>query len=99
MIRRPPRSTLFPYTTLFDPRVWNPLVPENHQTLAIGGTLLAIAVLGKLASGWAGPCRRFNRLAGGGGVAPRGEPGLSCARGGPTPRIRAALLVTAIACA
>src|SRR5258708_31555542 len=27
MIRRPPRSTLFPYTTLF--RSWNPFLPDS----------------------------------------------------------------------
>src|SRR5439155_695201 len=59
-----------------DPRVWNPFVPESHQTLAIGGTLFAIAVLGKFASGWAVPWRRFNRPAVGVGMAPRGEVGL-----------------------
>src|SRR5207249_11499990 len=46
-----------------DPRVWNPFLPESHQTLAIGGTLLGIAVIGKFASGWAVPWRRFNRPA------------------------------------
>src|SRR6266436_2376461 len=32
MIRRPPRSTLFPYTTLFRPRQ----VPEPHRSPAAG---------------------------------------------------------------
>jgi Na+:H+ antiporter len=59
-----------------DPRVWNPLVPDSRETLAIGGTLLAIALLGKLVSGWAVPWRRYNRLAVGVGMAPRGEVGL-----------------------
>src|SRR3712207_8684875 len=37
MIRRPPRSTLFPYTTLFRSRVepwradFNPTLPKDHQ--------------------------------------------------------------------
>src|SRR2546426_12222691 len=35
MIRRPPRSTLFPYTTLF--RSHHLLPPEVRQTLAIDG--------------------------------------------------------------
>src|SRR3712207_8779510 len=30
MIRRPPRSTLFPYTTLFRSRSGTPLVDEGH---------------------------------------------------------------------
>ncbi len=79
-----------------DPRVWNPLVPENHQTLAIGGTLLAIAVLGKLASGWAVPWRRFNRLAVGVGMAPRGEVGLIFAQIGLTAGILSSRLFSAI---
>src|SRR2546427_7107467 len=44
MIRRPPRSTLFPYTTLFRSR--------NHQAhdlaLACGQRLVALSQLGKL---------------------------------------------------
>src|SRR3712207_7707012 len=32
MIRRPPRSTLFPYTTLF-----RSAVPEHEEDLAVGG--------------------------------------------------------------
>src|SRR5438309_6146390 len=56
-----------------DSRVWNPFGVENRQTLAIGGTLLAIAVVGKFVSGWAVPWRRFNRPAVGVGMAPRGE--------------------------
>ena len=42
-------------------RAWNPLNLENHGTLAVGGALFVIAVLGKLVSGWAVPWRRFNR--------------------------------------
>src|SRR3989442_10327127 len=47
MIRRPPRSTLFPYTTLF--RSFN-LVPESYPTnaLVLGGTISnSIAVPGQ----------------------------------------------------
>src|SRR5260370_17149075 len=33
MIRRPPRSTLFPYTTLFR----SPLLAETHNRVAAGG--------------------------------------------------------------
>src|SRR2546430_10412058 len=36
MIRRPPRSTLFPYTTLF--RSINPVGIHAHENLAPGGT-------------------------------------------------------------
>src|SRR3989442_3996741 len=170
MIRRPPRSTLFPYTTLFrmrvrgvlvvaafafllalcalaeragsaliigafaaglilsetnqfdaieerikpvadiftpifflsvgaavDLRVFDPRLPANRATLAIGGVLLLIALVGKLASGWAVPWRRFNRLAVGGGMAPRGEGGLGFAQiglaaGGVSGRLYSAIL-------
>src|SRR2546429_3872357 len=30
MIRRPPRSTLFPYTTLFRSNIANPFFPNNY---------------------------------------------------------------------
>src|SRR3712207_8269111 len=33
MIRRPPRSTLFPYTTLFQSEGWNP--PRSSHALAV----------------------------------------------------------------
>src|SRR6266478_5573773 len=56
MIRRPPRSTLFPYTTLFrarlDPRRHAPKL-HTHRTLALcaigdadGGTVRSAAVAG-----------------------------------------------------
>ncbi len=79
-----------------DPRVWNPFVPENRQTLAIGGTLFAIAVVGKLASGWAAPWRRFNRPAVGVGMVPRGEVGLIFAQIGLTAGILSSRLFSAI---
>ncbi len=59
-----------------DVRMWNPFVTENRQALAIALVLFAIALIGKLASGWAVPWRRFNRRAVGVGMAPRGEVGL-----------------------
>src|SRR5207247_8084035 len=79
-----------------DPRVWNPFVPESHQTLGIGGTRLAIAVVGKFASGWAAPWRRFNRPAVGVGMAPRGEVGLIFAQIGLTAGILSNRLFSAI---
>jgi Kef-type K+ transport system membrane component KefB len=79
-----------------DPRVWNPFLPESHQTLAIGGTLLAIAIVGKFASGWAVPWRRFNRPAVGVGMAPRGEVGLIFAQIGLTAGILSGRLFSAI---
>src|SRR3712207_6638981 len=58
MIRRPPRSTLFPYTTLFrserDPRGWTLSLPHAlalpHSALAgAGGELVALDRSGALA--------------------------------------------------
>src|SRR3712207_8798387 len=46
MIRRPPRSTLFPYTTLFRSRWWGNLVPVQ--------TMLMVADLGRSLSYYAG---------------------------------------------
>src|SRR5258705_5469776 len=43
MIRRPPRSTLFPYTTLFRSLIQRPVV---RQTLADQAALRGITVLG-----------------------------------------------------
>src|SRR3712207_8893861 len=45
MIRRPPRSTLFPYTTLF-----------RSVRLRLGAALLAVDVEGHLGDGLAGDC-------------------------------------------
>src|SRR3990167_7082716 len=44
MIRRPPRSTLFPYTTLFRSHSslgYRPPAPETVQTILLGNTILA----------------------------------------------------------
>jgi Na+:H+ antiporter len=79
-----------------DVRAWNPVNPENHGTLAVGGALFAIAVLGKLASGWAVPWRPFNRWAVGFGMAPRGEVGLIFAQIGLTAGILSGRLFSAI---
>src|SRR2546422_7962502 len=37
MIRRPPRSTLFPYTTLFRSQVYRPNWPRQFKQLTHGG--------------------------------------------------------------
>lgn len=79
-----------------DLRVWNPFNPDNHSALAIGGVLFVIAVLGKLASGWAVPWRTFNRVAVGIGMAPRGEVGLIFANIGLTAGILSSRLFSAI---
>src|SRR3712207_7830745 len=54
MIRRPPRSTLFPYTTLFrsPDRVWT--VPNALSVLRLAGVPLFLwLLLGPQADGWA----------------------------------------------
>src|SRR5258706_3515364 len=45
MIRRPPRSTLFPYTTLFR-SLW--VIPEQLAQLVILGQLVQLVILGQL---------------------------------------------------
>lgn len=56
--------------------ILNPMNPANHEILIIGGALFAIAVAGKVASGFAVFWRKLNRLAVGVGMVPRGEVGL-----------------------
>jgi Kef-type K+ transport system membrane component KefB len=68
----------------------------DAKVLGIGGMLFVIAVLGKLASGWAVPWRRFNRWAVGVGMAPRGEVGLIFARIGLTAGVLSQQLFSAI---
>lgn len=60
----------------FDVRLLNPLDPENMGVLAAGAVLFAIAVGGKVVAGWSVPWRKFNRVAVGVGMIPRGEVGL-----------------------
>ena len=54
----------------------NVFSPANRPVLLVGGVVTLIAGLGKVAAGWAVPWRRFNRLAVGVGMMPRGEVGL-----------------------
>src|SRR3712207_7590899 len=62
MIRRPPRSTLFPYTTLF--RSHDVVYPRSHKELwrrvAADGLLLSEAPLGSPPEPWRFPAR--NRI-------------------------------------
>jgi len=60
----------------FDVRLLNPFVSDNLPVLGMGLALFFIAVIGKVAAGWAAPWRRFNRVAVGVGMIPRGEVGL-----------------------
>ena len=59
-----------------DLRLLSPATPESRATLLMAGALIVIAVLGKLAAGWAAPWRSFRRLIVGVGMVPRGEVGL-----------------------
>jgi Kef-type K+ transport system membrane component KefB len=68
----------------------------DPKVLGIGGALFAIAVVGKLAAGWAAPWRSYNRLAVGIGMAPRGEVGLIFARIGLTAGVLSQQLFSAI---
>jgi len=79
-----------------DLRVLNPLEPRNAGVLAVAGGLLVIAVVGKLAAGWAVPWRRFNRWAVGIGMAPRGEVGLVFANVGLTAGVLSRELFSAL---
>ncbi|HXI22155.1 MAG TPA: cation:proton antiporter [Gemmatimonadales bacterium] len=56
---------------LLDPRR-----PSAADLLLVAGALTLVAIVGKLVAGWAAPWLRFNRLAVGVGMVPRGEVGL-----------------------
>jgi Kef-type K+ transport system membrane component KefB len=54
----------------------NPASAEARATLLIAGVVTVLAVLGKVAAGWAAPWERFRRIVVGVGMVPRGEVGL-----------------------
>ena len=54
----------------------SPATAESRATLLVAGALVAIAIVGKLAAGWAAPWSPFRRLIVGVGMVPRGEVGL-----------------------
>ena len=54
----------------------SPATPESRATLIVAGALILIAIVGKLAAGWAAPWSPFRRLIVGVGMVPRGEVGL-----------------------
>ena len=54
----------------------NPSTPAARGTLLVAGALILLAVIGKVAAGWAAPWTRFRRLVVGVGMVPRGEVGL-----------------------
>src|SRR5256885_5383255 len=59
MIRRPPRSTLFPYTTLF--RSGRPLVGGSRQRSVVGRGHRGIGLVGIGRRGGAGPALEIAR--------------------------------------
>jgi Kef-type K+ transport system membrane component KefB len=60
-----------------DLSVLNPLLPENRSGLVIAVFLIAVAIIGKVVTGWAVFGQPgINRLAIGIGMVPRGEVGL-----------------------
>ncbi len=54
----------------------NPASAEARSTLGVAAVITVLAIVGKLAAGWAAPWERFRRLVVGVGMVPRGEVGL-----------------------
>jgi Kef-type K+ transport system membrane component KefB len=54
----------------------DPSTPGARATLLMAGVLTLLAVIGKVAAGWAAPWSRFRHLVVGVGMVPRGEVGL-----------------------
>jgi Kef-type K+ transport system membrane component KefB len=54
----------------------NPASPGARATLTVAAAITGLAIVGKLAAGWAAPWERFQRLVVGVGMVPRGEVGL-----------------------
>ncbi|MBI4376003.1 MAG: cation:proton antiporter [Elusimicrobia bacterium] len=65
-----------------DLSAYNPLVPGNVPMLGLAITIIALAVAGKIVSGWAAWGGGLNRLGIGAGMVPRGEVGLIFAQVG-----------------
>ena len=59
-----------------DLRLLDPSHPGGWGVLWVAGALTIVAILGKIAAGWAAPWARFDRLLVGVGMVPRGEVGL-----------------------
>lgn len=79
-----------------DVRAFDPTNPAARGTLLIGGVLIVIAFIGKLAAGWAPFWLRCNRWAVGFGMVPRGEVGLIFANIGLSAGILSQSLFTAV---
>jgi Kef-type K+ transport system membrane component KefB len=54
----------------------NPSTPGARATLLVAAALILLAVVGKVAAGWAAPWSPFRRIVVGVGMVPRGEVGL-----------------------
>jgi Kef-type K+ transport system membrane component KefB len=61
---------------------FNPLIRSHGPVLVLAASLMVVAVIGKLSSGWVVGLRGWNRLAIGVGMIPRGEVGLIFAQMG-----------------
>jgi Kef-type K+ transport system membrane component KefB len=57
-------------------RLLDPSSPGSGGLLAVAAALILLAILGKVAAGWAAPWVSFRRLVVGVGMVPRGEVGL-----------------------
>src|SRR5688572_31338979 len=57
MIRRPPRSTLFPYTTLFRSHTWDEILTQMAKALGVEARLAHVAsdTLVRHEPAWKGP--------------------------------------------
>ena len=75
---------------------YNPLVPGNHKMILLALAMVALAVLGKVVSGWAARGHGLNRLGIGVGMIPRGEVGLIFAQIGLSSGVIGAPLYAAV---
>jgi Na+:H+ antiporter len=57
-------------------RLLDPTQPKAAGILGVAGVLTLLAIVGKVAAGWAAPWVRFRRIVVGVGMIPRGEVGL-----------------------
>jgi Kef-type K+ transport system membrane component KefB len=80
----------------FDLSLLNPFGEGNLTILGLGLVLFLIAIVGKIAAGWAVPWQKFNRPAVGVGMIPRGEVGLIFANIGLTSGVLTRELFSAI---
>jgi Kef-type K+ transport system membrane component KefB len=79
-----------------DLRLLNPFNTANYEVLIIGFMLFVVAVAGKLSAGYFVRWRKFNRLAVGIGMVPRGEVGLIFANIGITSGVLSSELFSSI---